>query len=415
MSSSNRGERIETLQKLLKKHYKPIAIPTGRNVLENLIYACLLEDAKFEVADELFAKAQHEYHDWNEARVTTITELAELFAIHPLPVQVAVRLKKALQAIFEARYSYDIEDLLKLNLGKAIETIEAWVPTSKFVSAFMQQNAFGGHAIAIDNSTMQALVSTGVAQSADMLKGSVSGLDRAVPKAKGAELFSLVHQFGIEFIADRKAPGVQAIMAELGIEIAAPKASPKPAKPAEKAPPPPPPPPAPAPAAKKVDKKETAKESGKDSVKEPAAPPPAASPSAAKGQTGKGTSPAKTPPADKPGAANKPAAPAKVTPPVKPVIGAKPSIPAKPPLQIHVKNATKPDAAKGDSKSGGKSDPKGKTAPPKTASKDVSPKSGKGDTKKPNKAPPPPPAKSTKKGPPPPPPSNKGIAKKKPK
>lgn len=407
MSSSNRGERIETLQKLLKKHYKPIAIPTGRNVLENLIYACLLEDAKFEVADELFAKAQHEYHDWNEARVTTITELAELFAIHPLPVQVAVRLKKTLQAIFEARYSYDIEDLLKLNLGKAIETIEAWVPTSKFVSAFMQQNAFGGHAIAIDNSTMQALVSTGVAQSADMLKGSVSGLDRAVPKAKGAELFSLVHQFGIEFIADRKAPGVQAIMTELGIEIAVPKAPPKPVKPAEKTPSPPPPPPAPA--AKKVDKKETSKESSKESVKEPAAPPPAA-----KGPAGKGTQP-KAPASDKPGTASKPAAPAKVTPPVKPVIGAKPTIPAKPPLQIHVKNATKPDALKRDSKSGGKSDTKGKAPPPKATSKDVSPKSGKGDTKKPNKAPPPPPAKPTKKGPPPPPASNKAIAKKKPK
>jgi hypothetical protein len=405
MSSSNRGERIETLQKLLKKHYKPIAIPTGRNVLENLIYSCLLEDAKFEVADELFAKAQHEYHDWNEARVTTITELAELFAIHPLPVQVAVRLKKALQAIFEARYSYDIEDLLKLNLGKAIETVEAWVPTSKFVSAFMQQNAFGGHAIAIDNSTMQALVSTGVAQSADMMKGSVSGLDRAVAKAKGPELFSLVHQFGVEFISDRKAPGVQAIMTELGIEIAIPKPAPKPTRPIEKAPPAPP---APAPSAKKTDKKEPAKEI----AKEPPTPPPAA-----KSQTGKPTTPPKATQADKPTGAMppaKPAAPAKVTPPVKPVIPAKPSIPAKPPLQIHVKNATKPDAAKGDTKSGGKSDAKGKTPPPKAASRDVGPKSGKGDTKKPGKAPPPPPAKPTKKAPPPPA-SNKGIAKKKPK
>lgn len=413
MSSSNRGERIETLQKLLKKHYKPIAIPTGRNVLENLIYSCLLEDAKFEVADELFAKAQHEYHDWNEARVTTITELAELFAIHPLPVQVAVRLKKALQAIFEARYSYDIEDLLKLNLGKAIETVEAWVPTSKFVSAFMQQNAFGGHAIAIDNSTMQALVSTGVAQSVDMLKGSVSGLDRAVPKAKGPELFSLVHQFGVEFIADRKAPGVQAIMTELGIEIAIPKPAPKPIKPVEKAPPAPPPaPPAPAPLAKKSDKKEAGKEPAKEIAKEAAAPP-----AAAKGQAGKPITPPKGTQGDKAAAATppaKPAAPAKVTPPVKPVIPAKPSIPAKPPLQIHVKNATKPDAAKGDAKSGGKSDAKGKTPPPKTASKDIAPKSNKGDTKKPGKAPPPPPAKPTKKGPPPPA-SNKGIAKKKPK
>lgn len=409
MSSSNRGERIETLQKLLKKHYKPIAIPSGRSVLENLIYACLLEDAKFEVADELFAKAQHEYHDWNEARVTTITELAELFAIHPLPVQVAVRLKKTLQAIFEARYSYDIEDLQKLNLGKAIETIEAWVPTSRFVSAYMQQNAFGGHAIAVDNSTMQALVSTGVAQSADMLKGSVSVLDRAVPKAKGGELFSLVHQFGIEFIADRKAPGVQAIMAELGIEIAAPKPA-KPTKPAEKAPPPAPPPP-PAPAVKKSDKKEPAKDAPKEAHKESPKDAAKETPPAAGGKA----------PAGKPSVTTKPTPPAKPIPPVKPVIAPKPGIPAKPPLQIHVKNATKPDAAKGDSKSAGKGDAKGKNPPPKAAGKDVGPKPGKGDTKKPPKpiakAPPPPQGKPTKKGgpTPPPPASNKGIAKKKPK
>lgn len=407
MSSSNRGERIETLQKLLKKHYKPIAIPSGRNVLENLIYACLLEDAKFEVADELFAKAQHEYHDWNEARVTTITELAELFAIHPLPVQVAVRLKKALQAIFEARYSYDIEDLLKLNLGKAIETIEAWVPTSKFVSAFMQQNAFGGHSIAVDNSTMQALVSIGVAQSADMLKGAVSGLDRAVPKAKGGELFSLVHQFGVEFIADRKAPGVQAIMDELGIEIAAPKPT-KPTKPVEKTPPvaPPAPAPAPAPAAKKNDKKEVAKEAVKEPTKD------------AGKDGGSAAAPAKAP-AGKPTTPAKPTPPIKAAPPAKTAAPIKPSIPAKPPLQIHVKNATKPDAAKSDTKSGGKQDGKGKqTPPPKPASKDVGPKPGKGDTKKPTKpvgkTPPPPPQKPTKKAPPPPA-SNKGIAKKKPK
>ena len=57
----------------------------------------------------------------------------------------------------------------------------------------MQQNAFGGHSIAVDNSTMQALVAIGVAQSVDVQKGTVSGLERAVAKAKGPELFSLIH------------------------------------------------------------------------------------------------------------------------------------------------------------------------------------------------------------------------------
>lgn len=376
MSSSNRGERIETLQKLLKKHYKPVAIPTGRSVLENLIYACLLEDAKFEVADELFAKVQQEYFDWNEARVTTITELAELFAIHPMPVQVALRIKKILQAIFEARYAYDIEDLAKLNLGKATETIESWLPSSRFVSSFMQQNAFGGHSIAVDNSTMQALVAIGVAQSVDVQKGTVSGLERAVAKAKGPELFSLIHQYAVEYVADKKAPGVQAIVAELGVELPPARAA-KPTKVAEKPAPPPPPPPPP-PTAKKGEKKEAPKEAPKE-----------------------------TP----------------LSSPTKPTLS-KPAPGSKPPLQVPMKGAAKPEAKSDSAKSTSaknsdakRHDTKGKAPPPKPVAKEPPAKPGKGDTKKPNKpmakAPPPPPAKSATKKPAPPP--SKNIAKKKPK
>lgn len=370
MSSSNRGERIEALQKLLKKHYKPIALPSGRTVLENLVYACLLEDAKFEVADELFAKLQQDYFDWNETRVTTITELAEVFSIHPMPVQAALRVKKVLQAIFEARYAYDIEDLLKLNLGKATETVESWLPSSKFVSAYLQQNSFGGHAIGIDNSAMQALVGTGIAQSADVQKGTVSGLERAVPKAKGPELFSLLHQFAVEYVSDKKAPGVQAIVAELGVE--------PPAR-STKAPPP---------AAKGVKVAEKPIEKPVEKAAEKASATPAK-------KIEKKEPEKKEPPKSPPVASPKPVA--------KPVPGKK----SPPPLAGRV---PKPDSIKADA---AKTDSKAKPAPPKAVSKDSGAKSGKGDTRKPTKpvAGKSPPPKGTKK----PTTSNKGIAKKKPK
>jgi endonuclease-3 len=368
MSSLNRGERLEVLQKLLKKHYKPVALPQGRTVLDHLIYACCLEDAKFEVADELFAKLQQDYFDWNEARVTTITELAELFSIHPLPVQVALRVKKSLQGIFESRYSFDIEDLVKLNLGKATEVIENWVGGNKFIPAFMQQNAFGGHAIAIDNSALQALEAIGIAQPADIQKKQISGLERAVPKNKGSEVFSLLHQFAVDFMKDKKLPGVAAILAELAVEPPPPKPSKVVAKAPEK-------PVAIAP--KKPEKKEPEK-------KEP--------------EKVSGT---------KAQAAAKPA-PGSNKAPVKPEVKAKVEIKGKSDVKPKTESKPKPDS---------KPDTKSKSlSAPKAASKVPPAKPGKGDTKKPSKpVAKQPPSKDSKSSSKKPITSNKGLSKKKPK
>jgi len=75
MTTPNRSAIISKVYKVLKKHYKPTA-PPERPALEHLIYACLLENARPDAADEAFAKLKELYFDWNEIRVTTVTELA---------------------------------------------------------------------------------------------------------------------------------------------------------------------------------------------------------------------------------------------------------------------------------------------------------------------------------------------------
>ena len=73
MSASNRAKLIGKLHTALKKHYTvPSAQPT-RPLLEHLLYACLLEDAPFDLADEGLAKCEQDFFDWNEVRVTTVT------------------------------------------------------------------------------------------------------------------------------------------------------------------------------------------------------------------------------------------------------------------------------------------------------------------------------------------------------
>src|SRR5262245_64942649 len=131
--TTNRTSAIAKVYKVLKKHYKPSAPPEDRTVLEHLLYACVLENARFEAADEAFARLKELYFDWNEIRVTTVTELAEGMGGVPDAAAAAHRVKKSLQSIFESNYSFDIETLKKQNLGKAEKDLEKVNGVTPFV------------------------------------------------------------------------------------------------------------------------------------------------------------------------------------------------------------------------------------------------------------------------------------------
>lgn len=237
MSSTNRATKYEQLYKILKKHFKPTPEVGERTVLEHLLYACCLEDARAEQADEAFAKLQQTYFDWNEVRVTTATELSEALSSLPNAVQAGHRIKRCLQSMFEARYQYDIDDLKKANLGKAIAEIEAWKGITPFVLNYVSQNSLGGHAIPADNSTFEALQQCEIITQSEADKKTVPGVERAIPKNKGNEFASLLHQFAVEFALNQKAPAVVAVFKELGVTPKQ-KAAPKPSdskKAAEKA------------------------------------------------------------------------------------------------------------------------------------------------------------------------------------
>ena len=94
MSTPNRAAKLVKAHKVLKKHYDPVPSLADRSLLEHLLYACCLENASFEQADEAFARLQQSYFDWNEIRVTTVAELAEILTGLAEPNVAAARLPK---------------------------------------------------------------------------------------------------------------------------------------------------------------------------------------------------------------------------------------------------------------------------------------------------------------------------------
>ncbi|MDZ7618891.1 MAG: hypothetical protein U1E05_17945 [Patescibacteria group bacterium] len=215
MAPESRTTQFVHLHKTLKKHYKPVAADSQRSVLEHLLFACVLEGAHYEPAEESFAGLVHTFFDWNEVRVTSIAELAEVMASLPDPRRAANRVKRVLHSLFEDNFTFDLEGLRKQNLGPTIQWLEKLEGTDHFVVSYVVQAALGGHAIAIDAGTMHALHVLDLATDEEVASGVVAGLERAIAKAKGAEFSALLHQFGADFAANAYAPKMRAILLEV--------------------------------------------------------------------------------------------------------------------------------------------------------------------------------------------------------
>jgi endonuclease-3 len=215
MASKNRAALIAKVLKVVKKHYKPAAAPKDRSLLEHLLHACCLENSLHDAAERVFQSLTSDYFDWNEVRVSTIKELADVCKPLNDPVDAATRVKRILQSVFETHYSFDLEPLKKQNIGAAVKTLEKYNGSTPFVVAYVTQQALGGHAIPVNVGLLESLRIVGVVTDAEAAKGLVPGLERTVPKSKGAEAGSLLHQLGVEMHRSPYGPTIRKLLLEI--------------------------------------------------------------------------------------------------------------------------------------------------------------------------------------------------------
>ncbi len=201
--------------KVLKKHFKAVSPNPDRPVLEQLLFACCLENAPYEPAEEVFARLGELFFDWNEVRVSTVPELASVMGALPDPREAASRLKRVLQGVFEATYSFDLEFLRKMNLGQAMQKLHKMTASSPFAASYVTQASLGGHSIPIDRGAAIVCEVLGIINEKERIACTVAGIDRAISKSKGVEFGSLLHQLGAQLIAAPLSPQVQKFLLEI--------------------------------------------------------------------------------------------------------------------------------------------------------------------------------------------------------
>ena len=208
MATLNRAALLTKLHKALRQHAKPLP-DDQRPLMEQLLYAACLENTTYETADAAYAHLREIYFDWNEVRVSTVIELAEVLKSLPHAADAAANVKRILQNIFESTYSFDLETLKKENIGAGIKRLEKMEGTSPFIVSYVTQHALGGHSIPLDRAALAFLKTAGVIDDSEAAAGKVTGLERTIPKNKGIEFGGLLHRAAAEFYHNVQSPEVK--------------------------------------------------------------------------------------------------------------------------------------------------------------------------------------------------------------
>jgi endonuclease III len=202
MTTPNRTALLTKIHKVLKKHYKPVLAPKEPPVLDSLLLASCLENTRPAIAMSVLEALKKTFFDLNEIRVSTVKELAEVMQPLSNPSEAAARLKGILQSVFESEYAFDLESLKKQNLGVAIKRLQKLDGATPFIVAYTVQTALGGHSIPVDKGSLGVLFVLGAITETEARSGNPPGMERAIPKSKGQEFGSLLHQLGAEFTAN---------------------------------------------------------------------------------------------------------------------------------------------------------------------------------------------------------------------
>lgn len=203
MSLSQRKIVKNLFAKLQKKCKDlPVLPDEKRDFLDLLIFAALLENTSIENAYAAFSIMEHYFIDWNEVRVSTANDLAELFPAIQAPGKQSERIRRVLQWIFELQYNFDMNKVQ----GQNAETVLAFLQSIPFSTHFMNDLVmyilFTGRPLPFDEGAMRIFRLLECVEISQENKEIPAGMEVLKTKNDKMTFFLLLHELGAEFMKE---------------------------------------------------------------------------------------------------------------------------------------------------------------------------------------------------------------------
>ena len=183
--ASDKQAILKKLFPMLKKQYKSSPPKYDMPILETLIHAVCLENASQEEADAAQERLEESFHDYNEIRVSSISELNKVFEGMDSPEIRSQRIRSILHYVFEEHYEFEFEGLRRKTLELATKQLNKIRDLSAFDKNFTLQVALGSHLVPVDEVMLPPVKWLGLVELEATPEEASEGLKPAVRKSEG--------------------------------------------------------------------------------------------------------------------------------------------------------------------------------------------------------------------------------------
>jgi endonuclease-3 len=198
IKASDKQAICKKLTTALKKRYNGSVPKIELPVMESLVFAACLENESYERAQQYYDRLLEVFHDWNEVRVSSITELEAAFEGMADPDWRALRVRSILQFIFEKKYVFEFEAVRKKTQDLAARQLNKIPHKTPFIVNWVMQNALDSHLVPLDDYMRDTATCLGLLERKENAGAGAESLKAAVRKADAPLFANLLKSLSIE-------------------------------------------------------------------------------------------------------------------------------------------------------------------------------------------------------------------------
>lgn len=194
-NSKEYSKKIQSLYRSLKRKYPKVQEITHETVIDAIIYAVISEKMSEHLTGSAIKRFTDYFVDLNDLRVSRVEEITEVLGENaPLTKEIALKITRILQNIFNDYHKVSLEALKKLGKRPARQVLEKIDDTGHFVVDYCMLTSLRGHAIPLTEDMIKYLRSCNlVDESANQQQ--ISGfLSKQISAKNAYEFYALLRR-----------------------------------------------------------------------------------------------------------------------------------------------------------------------------------------------------------------------------
>lgn len=192
-NSKEYSKKIQSLFRSLKRKYPKAQEVSYENIEDALVYSVISEKMNEKKAESAIRRFGEYFVDLNDLRVSRVEEITEMLGENtPLAREIASRITRVLQNIFNDYHKISLEALKKIGKRPARQILEKIDGSSRFVVYYCMLTSLHGHAIPLTEDMIEYLRNNDLVDSNADEQQIAGFLAKQISAKNGYEFYALL-------------------------------------------------------------------------------------------------------------------------------------------------------------------------------------------------------------------------------